>query len=777
MSFAPLRCSASAYTPYTPSASRLAQLAPRPGAAYAAYWNGLLCFGLVFAAALVVPAVAGEGPAPAPAAAHWAFTAPSRPTPPRVGDSGRVRNEVDLFIIARLEEKGLSLSPEASRETLIRRVSFDLTGLPPTPEEIRAFLDDSAPDAYGRMVDRYLDSVQYAERWASHWLDAVGYADSNGYFSADSERPLAYLYRDWVIRSLVDDRPFDRFVAEQVAGDELVGFHPEADIDPGMVGPLTATHYLRNPQDGTGESDGNDVEVLTDRMAVLDGVVQMVGSSLLGLTLQCARCHDHKYDPVTQVEYYRLRAVFAGAYDLERWVKPQDRTVAIGSHAERVENEKRIKAAKKTIEKLGKDLEKRVKPLREALRNDGLLLAPISVPGARRGKAPAVRTRKIEIDDISRRFPRFAAERRRIEAAIAAAEKERPEPLPRISILWEERRDPPEHRLLRAGVVTDPGEPVLPGVPSALSVPNNAYGVDPRLVGARSSGRRLALARWLTSPEHPLLARVAVNRMWQHHFGTGIVATPDNFGSSGSPPSHPELLDWLAAELVDGGWKQKRIHRLIVLSAAYRQSSAPREEAALSDPENRLLARYPLRRLDAESLRDAMLAVSGQLDRASFGPPTPVGIAEGGEVVVADKAPGEFRRSIYLERRRTKFLGLLEVFDAPLMVGTCSRRARSTTPLQSLALLNSPFALARARAFAAGVARDAAADTCGARELGALAFRRALGRDPSADETRAAERFLEEETAARGGGDAGRDRALEGLCQMLLASNAFLYVD
>ena len=729
------------------------------------------------AAAFAAPLRAGETPAPAPGAAHWAFTPPARPAPPRVRDSGRVRNEVDLFILARLEEKGLSLSREASREVLIRRVSFDLTGLPPTPEEVRAFLEDGAPGAYERMADRYLDSIQHAERWASHWLDAVGYADSNGYFSADSERPLAYLYRDWVIRSLHEDRPFDRFVAEQVAGDEIAGFHPEGDVGPGMVGPLTATHYLRNPQDGTGESDGNEVEVLTDRMAVLDGVVHMVGSSLLGLTLQCARCHDHKYDPVTQVEYYRLRAVFAGAYDLERWVKPQDRTVAIGSHAESIENEKRIKAAKKAIEKLESELKKLAKPLREALRQDGLVLAPISVPGASRGKAPPVRTGKLELDDVSRRFPRFAAARHRIEAAIAAAEKERPEPLPRISILWEERRNPSEHRLLRGGVVTDPGDPVAPGAPSALSRPTNAYGVDPRFVGAASSGRRLALARWLTSPDHPLLARVAVNRMWQHHFGTGIVSTPDNFGPSGSPPSHPGLLDWLAAELVDGGWRQKRIHRLIVRSAVYRQSGAPREDAALADPENRLLARYPLRRLDAESLRDAMLAVSGELDRASFGPPTPVAIAEGGEVVVADKEPGAFRRSVYLERRRTKPPGILEVFDAPLMITTCARRSRSTTPLQSLALLNSGFALARAKAFAASLTRDAAAATCGARELGVLVFRRALGRDPSAEEALAVGRFLEEESAARGGGDAGRDRALEGICQMLLASNAFLYVD
>jgi hypothetical protein len=713
-------------------------------------------------------------------AEHWAFQPPVKPAAPGVRDAARARNDIDRFIIASLEEKGLDLSPEAPPETLIRRVSFDLTGLPPSPAEVAAFLSDREPGAYERMVERCLASPRHGERWGRHWLDAAGYADSNGHFSADSKRPLAHLYRDYVVRSINDDKPFDRFVEEQIAGDELAGYEPGGDVTPGMVDLLTATGFLRNPQDGTGESDGNEVEVLMDKLAVLDGTVQMVGSALLGLTLQCARCHDHKFDPVTQVEYYRLQAVFAAAYDPAHWVKPGDRTVDVGTRAEREEHARRTEAVDREIKGLRRELEKAAAPLRRRVWMERLGLAgenvvgPGTAPRARKKPPGLPRLSKPDHDDIARRFPEFAAGRSRIEKAIEAKEKERPAPLPRLSVLVESRDDPSPHRLLRAGSATDPGEAVEPGVPAVLCSAANPYRIDPAARTKTTTGRRLGFARWLTSPGNPVLARVTANRIWQHHFGKGIVETPENFGRTGAPPTHRALLDHLATELVRSGWSVKALHRAILSSAAYRQSSAFRPEAAAVDPENRLLWRFRMRRLDAESVRDAMLCVSGEIDLAMGGPPTETSSGEDGQVIVDEAKPGAFRRSLYLEQRRTSPLTLLEVFDCPVMVSTAPRRGVTTTPLQSLALLNSRFALARAEALSRRLEREAGPSLDARLSLAAVL---AFGRAPSAEERALAADFIEAQPAEHGGGKEGAARAWADLCQMLLASNAFLHVD
>jgi hypothetical protein len=730
-----------------------------------------------FLAAVVT--AAGAPLAGDPPAAHWAFRPPDRPAVPAVRNGAAARNEIDRFILAALEEKGLGLSPEAAPETLIRRVSFDLTGLPPSPAEIAAFLSDREPGAHERMVERYLASPHHGERWGRHWLDAAGYADSNGHFSADSKRPLAWRYRDWVVRSINEDTPFDRFVQEQLAGDELAGHEPGGDVTPAMVDPLTATHFLRNPQDGTGESDGNELEVLMDKLAVLDGVVHVVGSALLGLTLQCARCHDHKFDPVTQVEYYRLQAVFAAAYDPAHWVKPGDRTVAVGTRAEREEHARRNREIDREVEALRAEMEKIAAPLRMRIWLERLELAgECHLTGGTRPKAarkPGLpRLSRPDHDALSRRFPGFAAERSRIEKAVEARERTRPAPLPLLSVLVESRADPSPHRLLRAGNAADPGDAVEPGVPAVLCSPANRH--DPGAVPAMKTGtgRRLAFARWITSPEHPLLARVTANRIWQHHFGRGIVETSENLGRSGAPPSHPALLDHLATELVASGWSVKALHRAILGSAAYRQSSAFRPEAAAADPENRLLWRFPVRRLDAESVRDAMLSVSGEIDRAMGGPPVETSAEDDGQIVAGEGKPGAFRRSLYLEQRRTAPVTLLEVFDCPLMVSAAPRRGVTTTPLQSLALLNSRFTIARAEAFSRRLEREAGPSP-GARL--ALATVLAFGRAPSPEERDLATAFLEAQSAEHGGGAGGTARAWADLCQMLFASNAFLYVD
>jgi hypothetical protein len=698
--------------------------------------------------------------APQPAETHWAYRPPIRPAVPRVRRPDLAHTPIDRFILAALEAKGLSLNPEADRATLIRRVSFDLTGLPPTPAEIDAYLADNAPDAFESMVERYLASPHYGERWGKFWLDAAGYADSNGYFNADSDRPLAWRYRDYVVRSLNADKPYDRFVSEQLAGDELAGYEPTGDVTPAMAELLTATHFLRNAPDGTGESDGNPDEVRTDRLTVLEGNLQVIMNGLLGISIQCARCHAHKFEPISHEEYYRLQAILSPVYSPERWIKPNDRAVFVASRKQREEHKRRSELIDRQVKALRSSLAAIAGPLREQLLDE-----------RRRPGKPA--TPKVSDDDLARRFPEYAAVREQVQKAIAAREKDRPAPLEKLAVIVETDPKPLPHHLLRRGRHNAPGPVVQPGVPAALTVSGNDYRLGPRPPGRTSSGRRSAFAHWVTSPKNPLFARVMVNRLWQHHFGVGLVSTPDNLGRSGARPSHPELLDWLAVEFVRSGWSVKAIHRLILNSAVYRQSSTSRAKAAALDSDNRLLWRYPLRRLDAEAVRDAMLVVSGELDRRLGGPYTPTRRL-GGTVAVDEKQPGARRRSLYLQQRRTQVATFLELFDAPAMALHCSARTTSTVPLQALTLLNSEFALGRADAFARRLRREAGADP--ERHL-ALAFRLAWGREPAAVERTAARRFLQAQRTAYGHLKDGEQRVWRDFCQMVLASNAFLYVE
>jgi hypothetical protein len=667
---------------------------------------------------------------------HWAFAPASRPSPPVVRDGRRVRTPIDRFLQDALEARGLSLGPEADRATLLRRVSLGLTGLPPSPEEVARFVGDPAADAYERMVDRYLASPHYGERWGKFWLDAAGYADSNGYFNADSDRPLAHRYRDYVIRSWNEDKPLDRFLVEQLAGDELAGFRPGGRVTPEVIDLLSATHFLRNAPDGTGESDGNPDEVRADRYAVLEGTTQILGSALLGMTLQCARCHDHKFEPVSQQDYYRLYAVLWPAYDLEHWVKPQQRIVeaalpaelaAWEAHARQVDAE----AAEATLRHVFAD--------------------PFADSAGARAKA--------------------------LQKTLAAIRSKRGERPGRIAWVADVSASPSETRLLKRGLYGDPGPEVAPGPLSVLADPGNPFEVGPPSAGAATTGRRLAFARWITRPGSraaALLARVTANWLWQDHFGTGLVATPENLGYSGAPPSHPDLLEWLASDLAEGGWHAKRWHRQILLSSAYRQSSIPHAEGLRVDPGNRWLWRYPARRLDAEAIRDAMLAAADELDPGAGGPYVPTKVLPTGEVVVDEKTPGARRRSVYLQQRRTQVASLLEVFDAPSIVANCTRRAASTMPLQSLSLLNSEFIAARARALARRTERQVGLDP---ERRVAMAFLDALGREPVAAERAAALQFLQSQPGEYPGrADAGA-RAWADLCQMILASNAFLYAE
>ena len=602
--------------------------------------------------AVLATALVGAADDPPKLDAHRAFRPVVRPTAPAV--SGAARTDVDRFILAALEAKKLALNPEADRATLIRRVCFDLTGLPPTVAEIDAFLADKAPDAYEQMVTRYLASPAYGERWGKLWLDAAGYTDSNGYFSADSDRPLAWKYRDYVVKSFNADKPYDRFVREQLAGDELAGYTPGGDVTPAMVEALTATHFLRNAPDGTGESDGNPDEVRIDRFTVLEGNVQNLMNCLLGLTVQCARCHDHKFEPVSQAEYYGLQALLFPVYNAEKWTKPNERVVAVGTKAELAEALRKNQLIDRQVKAARDGLTAFADPLREQFLDERLrdLDAPTRASVIEAAKAAkrtpaqlalikAHPTAVISDDELAKRFPEYAALRDRVQKTIASREGDRPKPAEKLAAFVETDPNSPAHHLLKRGVHHQPGDAVQPGALEAISTPKNTFAIETRPMGRVSTGRRTAFAKWVTSPENPLFARVMVNRVWQHHFGTGLVATADNLGASGAKPSHPELLDWLAAELANperqrrGGdaknpvadapgsptpWSIKHLHRLILTSAVYRQSSAPRDGLEAIDPDNRLLARFPLRRLEAEAVRDAMLHVSGELDTRTGGP-------------------------------------------------------------------------------------------------------------------------------------------------------------
>jgi hypothetical protein len=665
---------------------------------------------------------------------HWAFAPRVKPDTPRVTDDRRVRTPVDRFIEKALEEQGLSLGPDADRATLIRRVTLDLTGLPPRPEEIAAFARNADLDAYEKLVDRLLASPHHGERWGKFWLDASGYADSNGYFSADTDRPLAYRYRDYVIQSFNADRPLDQVVREQLAGDELAGKRSGPDATPATINLLVATHFLRNGQDGTGESDGNPDEVRADKYAVLEGAIQNIGSSLLGLTLQCAKCHDHKFEPVTQREYYQLQAILYPAFNVEHWVNPNERIVIAGPHDEMLRWQVHDKVIETQIEALKQNF--------------------MSGPDA-----------NLKKDALKR--------------VIAAAEAERwPNP-GRIAWVGDVSNNPSEVPVLIRGDLATPGPKVGPGVFAFLTDPPNRFEPRPPFAGSSSTGRRLAFAYWLTRPgsrPSALLARVLANRIWQHHFGVGLVATSENLGYTGSLPTHPELLEFLADQLVRSGWSVKALHRLILNSSVYRQASSTSPDAARIDPDNHLLARYPVRRIDAEAVRDAMLAVTGELDERQGGPYVPTDRTDTGEVLVDESAPGAGRRSVYLRQRRTGVTSFLEVFDAPSIVTTCTRRLDSTIPLQSLSLMNSDFVIKRAERFATLLERECAGDNGSRIDR---AFLLTTGREPDARERDRAARFLDTQPANYPGSTQPecRHRTLADFCQMLLASNAFLYVD
>jgi hypothetical protein len=734
-------------------------------------------------------------------ASHWAFQAIRKVEPPKVKAAALVRNPVDSFLLAKLEAKGLSFAPAADRITLIRRATFDLLGLPPTVAEGDAFLNDKSADAYEKVIDRLLASPHYGERWGRHWLDVVGYADSEGYTGADPVRLTAYRYRDYVIRSFNADRPWDQFIAEQLAGDEMIR-PPYEKLTPADLDKLIATGFLRMAPDGTASS-GVNLKVASNQHVA--DTLQIVSSSLLGLTLHCAQCHNHKYDPIPHVDYYRVRAVFEPALNVQSWRTPAAREVAIFKDADRkkadeIEKEAvkidqvRLKKQEQYIEEtFQKQLAKLPKELHEPIKT------------ARNTPAPKRTTEQqkllqthpsVNVSAGSLYLYDSKAAKDLKSYADQAAKLRATKPTPDfIRALTEIPGQVPTTHLFDRGDHDQPTDAVAPGG-LVIFEPFGVSKIPDRTDGLPTTGRRLALAKSLTGGKHPLPARVLVNRLWLNHFGKGIVGTPADFGLLGERPTHPELLDWLASDFMAGGWRMKRMHRLLMTSTAYRQQSQRRPDLEKIDPDNRLLGRMSLRRLEAEALRDALLAVSGKLNVKAFGPPVPVTQDEVGQVVVGKdiRNPGdgtpmgkvksldgeEFRRSIYIQVRRSLPLTLLESFDGPAMIPNCDIRQNSTVATQALLLLNSRFIHEQAGYLAERVRKEAGADL---RAQVMLAWKLAYAAEPSARELEQAVVFVQKQTELFKSAKMAPDRpepsvqALTNLGQALLSANRFLYVD
>ena len=640
--------------------------------------------------------------------------------PPPFSAAGWIRTPIDAFVLQKLRASGLTPSPRAPRITLIRRVTMDLVGLPPSPEEVHAFLADTSPLAFEKLVDRLLASPHYGERWGRHWLDVVRYADSGG-FEGDRDRPYAWRYRDYVISAFNADKPFDQFVREQLAGDEIAPNSPEA---------LVATGYLAvGPQDIVMQNAKN-------RADELDDLVATTGAAYLGLTTACARCHDHKYDPIKQTDYYRLQAIFAPT---------ERRDVDIPSPVER---------------KRYDDLTTQITPLQQQI---GTLRA-----GAQKTLNAKGNTKPTEAQSVAVLSEAEHKQWDALQAQVKALEAQRGE-LPKAQIVTDQGKVFPASHVMLRGVADKLGDEVKPGFICAL--PGGAAEVGAADAAEKTTGRRRALAEWLVSRSNPLTARVFLNRVWRQHFGKGIVNTPSNFGVSGELPSHMALLDWLAVTFMENGWHLKPIQRMIVLSSAYQQSSVMREEAVKADPQNRLLWRMPVKRLEGEAVRDSILSVSGALNPEMGGPPVypPVDPSlradtfQGPNWKDGEDGPSTWRRSVYVKVKRSLLLPELEVFDCPEITYTVAARNISTTPLQALTLQNAPFTLHQSELFAARVAKEAGVEP--GRQV-ARAYQLALCRPPTDRERALSLAYLQK----RGVG------GLQDFCHALFNLNEFVYV-
>ncbi|HKD06004.1 MAG TPA: PSD1 and planctomycete cytochrome C domain-containing protein [Bryobacteraceae bacterium] len=719
---------------------------------------------------------------------YWAFQKPVRaPVPPASGD---LTNPIDRFLEQARVERGLQRAPRADRITLLRRAYLDLIGLPPTPKETAAYLADESPNAWANLIDKLLASPHYGERWGRHWLDVARYADSNGY-EHDFDRPNAWRYRDYVIRAFNQDTPYNTFLAEQIAGDEF-----DRVTDDSMI----ATGFLRSyAKVGYREKDNPQF-----RYEYLDDMIGTIGRGVLGLTVNCARCHNHKFDPISQKDYYKMQASLFGYVETDYPLAPKE---VVEAHRQKnAELDAEIAPLQRRIRELEG-------PYRASLAQEKYKKYPanvqraIAIPEDKRTPGEAllagqvIRTTSVSSAEIDRVMtPADLAEKRALGQQIHALEDQRPKPLPLAAVVTDgdyrftpdgpgdepapgkgvkqeaisgsflfqgpgRYQAPPSYFLIR-GDIESRGSLMKPGFIDVITYGNPPTELPPP--DGRTSGRRRALAEWLGSPENPLTARVIVNRIWSHHFGQGIVSTLDNFGKMGAQPTHQALLDWLAVEFMSRGWSIKQMQRLIMTSEAYQMASQFDSLAdAAKDPEDNYLWRFRLQRLDAESVRDVIMSAAGALDLTMFGPPVfphlPSEITSSTTENVwrnEDDGPRVWRRSVYVYRKRGLVFPMFEVFDLPDQNSACGRRNVSTVPTQALTLLNDEFVLHQAKLFADRVKEAAPDDT--AKQID-LAYRIAVSRPPRAEEAEIAARFL-------------TTHSLADFTHVLFNLNEFLYV-
>lgn len=736
----------------------------------------------------------------------WAWQPVQIHSPPEPSGYA-ISTPIDAFLAAELSKHSLGFSPEASRATLIRRVTFDLTGLPPTPAEVREFTEDQSPTAWEKVVDRLLASPQYGVRWGRHWLDIAGYAESDGNQGKDQSRPYAWHYRDYVIESFNSDKPWNDFLVEQLAGDELIQGAANGN-NKRHVELLAATGFLRMAPDVTQTDD-----TLMDRNQAVAETLKVVGTSVLGLTVGCAQCHDHRYDPLTIEDYYRFRSIFDPAFPLPTWKKPADRLTDLTDDASRGEIA-RIEAEAKTQEEdirgrrrehcrliQDKAINSAPENVRDALRTAVTTEADKQTPEQKAllDQYPTVRSidwivgQLVEYDNPA--YRRFEEEEKKV------AEVRRTKPAPRMLMTVHESASAiPASTVFFRGDPQQPAKSVAPGELYVLTVGRQPPLIAERAEGMNTTGRRLAYARQLTDGTHPLTARVAVNRLWRHHFGRGLVRTTADFGASGEMPTHPELLDWLADDFVRNGWRVKRFHKQILMSTVYRQSSLRNETLDRVDPDNLLLGRMHLQRLEAEAIRDAIVAVAGRINLQLNGESVPVSEDGEGKAVIGRRilrdglfantesvGDQEFRRSVYLSSPRALPLNALDTFDLPMMTPNCAQRTVSTAAPQALWFLNDESIIKLSDAMAEQVFAMNLSDP---ESRLTEAFLRLFAVGPDADELKSCASYLQEEASVfRSHPDSAwqetlaRDpqaadvRAFSSLCQMLMASNRFLYVD
>ena len=737
---------------------------------------------------------------------HWSFQPVKEPRVPRPSGFD-IRTPIDAFVAERLAKRGLRFSPRAGRETLIRRITYDLTGLPPTATEVEAFVDDETPQAWPRLVERLLSSPEFGVRWGRHWLDVAGYAESDGGSGNDTRRPNAWHYRDYVFESFNRNKPIDQFLREQIAGDELIDGKPDTN-NPRHVELLTATGFMRMAPDPTQSSNS-----LADRNQAAADAVQVIGSSTLGLTVGCAQCHDHKYDPIGIDDYYRFRAIFDPVFPLKKWQQPSARLVDVTSAEDRKkaeEIEARAKEMDAAIQAKKTELAKTIQAAKlsdvpEEVREETLqaVLAPSKERTERQKELldlyPMIKPVSfiagflVEYDNAAyREFEKQKAEVTKV--------RETKPPKRLVRVATEQQDVVPVSAVLFRGNPNSPGEKVQPGELAVLSQAGQAPALPVNESTRTTTGRRIAYASHLTNGQHPLTARVFVNRIWQHHFGQGIVDTPGDFGLNSEPPSHPELLDWLAADFVKHGWDQKRLHRMILLSTVYQQSARRTPELDAVDPENRLLARANLRRLEAEAVRDFILATTGDLNLESGGPSIPVTTDAEGKVVIGvtkirdglaagvrGQNEAAFRRSAFIESNRSLPLNMLATFDLPEMKPNCDRRRSTTVATQSLWFLNDDQIIGLTGGLADRLFTNHPTEAD--QRLDAL-FRKLFATAPTDEEQQYLSSFLERQEELfradpnaewqkkiKAQPDAPARRSLAALAQVLMASNRFLYID